>query len=207
MTTLTRRRDEQGRRRRAILKAARELFWERGYRDTTMSDVAAAADLAPGTLYLYFPGKSALYSELLAEGYERLQKRLEAAVVEGAPPRAQAEALVDAFFEFAGQHPRYFDIMYFVRQREADAGGEGALEPGQVERLEARRNACKAVAAGVLRRGGLVAAGDDLAATVDALWSMLVGTIWCFRKAEPERFSAIGRQARRLLTTALFGGQ
>ena len=118
MGTRQRRDREAKRRRQSILDAARDVFFKHGYAAATIPKVAAAAELAPGTLYLYFPSKDALYAELLAEGYETLHQRLAQSVRPGAPPRRQAEALIDAFFDFARQNPEYFDIVFFVLQRE-----------------------------------------------------------------------------------------
>src|SRR6187549_3541498 len=45
------------RQRQAILKAAAQLFRERGFAETGMRDIAAAADLSAANLYHYFDGK------------------------------------------------------------------------------------------------------------------------------------------------------
>ncbi|WP_084045629.1 helix-turn-helix domain-containing protein [Deinococcus hopiensis] len=45
----------------AILDAAFALWGEKPYTDITVSDVARAAGLARGTLYLYFQTKEALF--------------------------------------------------------------------------------------------------------------------------------------------------
>ena len=44
--------------RRRIVDAASELFWTKGYEATSIQDIADLADIAPGTLYLHFPGKA-----------------------------------------------------------------------------------------------------------------------------------------------------
>lgn len=54
VSTRARRRDRQ---RDAILSAAARLFRERGFADTGMRDIAAAADLSAANLYHYFDGK------------------------------------------------------------------------------------------------------------------------------------------------------
>jgi AcrR family transcriptional regulator len=56
-TSRGRRRDRQ---RDAILRAAARLFRERGFADTGMRDIAAAADLSAANLYHYFNGKTEL---------------------------------------------------------------------------------------------------------------------------------------------------
>lgn len=44
-------------RRKEIVEAALELFASRGFEETTVQDIAAAAGVAIGTVYLYFPSK------------------------------------------------------------------------------------------------------------------------------------------------------
>jgi AcrR family transcriptional regulator len=51
--------------RRAILDAARRLFLERGYPATTIQDIAAAAQVAPATVYTSVGGKPRLLAELV----------------------------------------------------------------------------------------------------------------------------------------------
>ena len=56
--------DRRGRRalamRHAILRAAAGEFRRRGFADTGMREIAAAADLSPGNLYYYFASKQEL---------------------------------------------------------------------------------------------------------------------------------------------------
>jgi AcrR family transcriptional regulator len=47
----------KARRRDAIIHAAYTLFAERGYDTTTVSDIAAAAEVSPRTVAMYFPSK------------------------------------------------------------------------------------------------------------------------------------------------------
>jgi AcrR family transcriptional regulator len=47
----------KARRRDAIVRAAYRLFAERGYDATTITDIAAAAEVAPRTVAMYFPSK------------------------------------------------------------------------------------------------------------------------------------------------------
>ena len=205
MGTRERRDREKRRRRRDILDAARQLFWQHGYAGTTMPQIAGAAQLAPGTLYLYFPSKSALYAELLLEGYDLLLERLGAELNREAPARERAEALMELFFAFARDHPEYFDVIFFVLQSENRLGQGECLEPQQIKRLQAREAVCKAIAAQMLQQAGYPASGEKLRRTVDAIWSMLVGTIFYFRKAGAEQFSAVAQEAKRLILDASFG--
>lgn len=183
--------------------AARTLFVREGYDGATMPAIAREAELAPGTLYLYFPGKEALYSELLLEGYDALRETLQRAVPPQGEPRAQAEALVDAFLRFAEECPHYFDMIFFVVQRGAHRMDEVLSEKRQWDRLVAREGECKQFAAEILRGTGSDEAG--LANAVDAMWSMLVGVVLYFHKRGPERFRPVGAEAKRVLLDGLFG--
>jgi AcrR family transcriptional regulator len=57
--------------RAAILRAARELVREAGFRDTQMNAVAETAGVALGTLYRNFPSKAELMVEVVAEVAQR----------------------------------------------------------------------------------------------------------------------------------------
>jgi len=52
-------------RKRAIVAAALPLFARRGYAETTTKDLARAAGVSQPLLYKHFPGKQALYREIL----------------------------------------------------------------------------------------------------------------------------------------------
>jgi len=56
---------EKARRRESILGAARTVFAEKGYHQSSVADILAAADIARGTFYLYFDSKRAIFDELL----------------------------------------------------------------------------------------------------------------------------------------------
>src|SRR5215813_4955534 len=70
------RRVRRDRQRDAILRAAARLFRERGFADTGMRDIAAAADLSAANLYHYFDGKN----DLLFYCQDRALDRMIAAV-------------------------------------------------------------------------------------------------------------------------------
>src|SRR5579871_6417502 len=64
--------------RQAIQKAPLELFAERGYRETTISDIAERADVAPRTVTVHFPAKEELLLDAEPFTLDGLSKRLSA---------------------------------------------------------------------------------------------------------------------------------
>ena len=69
-------RSERGDKRDALLRAAIDTFAARGFFNAQVADVARAAGVAAGTVYLYFRGKD----DLLISIFERTMK---AAIAEG----------------------------------------------------------------------------------------------------------------------------
>lgn len=52
----------------ALIRCALDLFVEHGYAATRLEDVAHAAGVSKGTLYLYFDSKQALFAAVVREG-------------------------------------------------------------------------------------------------------------------------------------------
>jgi AcrR family transcriptional regulator len=63
-------------RRATILAAARTLFSERQYARTTMADIAAAADMGVGSLYVYFPTKEAIAATSVESHFGELHEAI-----------------------------------------------------------------------------------------------------------------------------------
>ena len=63
--------------RKSILTAAKSVFWERGYAQTTMEKIAQAARVSKGAIYLYFPSKDDLFLALLIPMIQDLGKLFE----------------------------------------------------------------------------------------------------------------------------------
>src|SRR5262245_66690233 len=60
-----------------ILEAARAVFAKKGFHDTTVDEIAEAAGVAKGTVYLYYRSKQDIYFEALRFGFASLIKALE----------------------------------------------------------------------------------------------------------------------------------
>lgn len=60
-------------RRQEILAAAIKVFGKKGFADTRAEDVAAAAKIAKGTLYLYFKSKEEIYATAVRHSIGQLQ--------------------------------------------------------------------------------------------------------------------------------------
>lgn len=202
MGTKERKIREKKQRKNTILAAAKELFWAHGYDHTTMPQIAEKTEFALGTLYLYFPSKDALYTALLLEGYDVLLASLKAARDSNRrkTPRKQFDALLEAFFVFAQSHPEYFDIIFFVLQKEG--ARQEFLTPGELRNLWAKEQECKDIAIEILMKSGH--SGEEVNTTINAVWSMLVGVYFYFKRLGPEELEPVAARAKKLILDALF---
>jgi len=62
-----------------ILEAARMLFVEKNYADVTITDIAAAADVSKGALYLHFSSKEDIYIQMMHHFLREIQAVTQAA--------------------------------------------------------------------------------------------------------------------------------
>jgi AcrR family transcriptional regulator len=96
---------DRGRQRvAALLKAAAAVFAEKGFDGATMTEVAARAATAIGSLYQFFPSKEALadavlarYGELMEAGLRRIEEKAAAL-----SPAGLADALFDLMADSRG---------------------------------------------------------------------------------------------------------
>jgi AcrR family transcriptional regulator len=79
-----------------IVQAALHLFADRGYAATKLEDVAVAAGIGKGTIYLYFPTKEDLFRAVVRQA---VLPNLEAAVALTADPDASAADILRAIAE------------------------------------------------------------------------------------------------------------
>jgi len=114
-------------RREQILDAAQQVLLRRGTAAATMADVADAASVAKGTVYLYFASKAELLAGLRARYFERLTAVLgdRATARPGAPPTvaARIEGLVAASYDFALANHELHHVLF----HEAGLGEHGTF--------------------------------------------------------------------------------
>lgn len=89
----------------AILTAATELFTQFGYRRTSMDDIAHAAQMAKGTLYLYFDGKAAVFRAMQARNLAQAEAQCDAREAMGGTLADRLYGVLDALY--GGPHERY----------------------------------------------------------------------------------------------------
>lgn len=86
-----------------IVRAAVELFAEKGYHQASMDDIALRANVAKGTLYYHFSGKSQLFKTIVSDGLRQITTRIESDLSSGLSFEQQLKRIVghhiDLFLE------------------------------------------------------------------------------------------------------------
>ena len=111
----------QDNRRRSILDAAARLFARQGYHATSMRDIAAAAEMLPGSVYYHFASKETLLLAVYAEGVERIAAQVDAATAKKRTPRARLEAACAAHLEMLLNRSDYAQVVVRVLPQDAEA--------------------------------------------------------------------------------------
>jgi AcrR family transcriptional regulator len=91
-------------RRDELLGIAARLFAERGFKNTTVRDIADAAGILSGSLYHHFDSKEAMVDELLDTFQTELWKEYDAIEASDLTPRGKLEAVVRASFDAIDHH-------------------------------------------------------------------------------------------------------
>jgi AcrR family transcriptional regulator len=63
-----------------ICKSAEKLFYEKGYYNTSIADIAEGAKVAPSTVYLYFTEKISIFRYILLDFGHEIRKSISLAV-------------------------------------------------------------------------------------------------------------------------------
>ncbi|PKN51432.1 MAG: hypothetical protein CVU55_12445 [Deltaproteobacteria bacterium HGW-Deltaproteobacteria-13] len=73
-----RKKKEKGKenRRNTILKAARRLFFDRGFKAVTVDSIAAKSEVSKGSIYLCFESKEEIYTQILIADNIALNERI-----------------------------------------------------------------------------------------------------------------------------------
>jgi AcrR family transcriptional regulator len=163
--------------RARLLRAALDLFSERGYERTTAADIAERADVTERTYFRHFSDKR----EALFDGEEDLQRALAVAIADVPAGLSPSETLFRAFISMIpalthnGELKRRRQVLISATPelRERELAKEAHLASGVAEALETRgvRGPVAALAAAsgiaVLSRARLdwlAGASDDYAA-------------------------------------------
>src|ERR1700688_2304758 len=95
-----------------ILAAARKVFAKRGFDSATVDDIAAAAGVAKGTLYLYFHSKREIYFEALRRDVLALHEETNSRVAACDAVAEKIRAFIATRVKYLEANRDFFKIYY-----------------------------------------------------------------------------------------------
>ena len=158
-----------GGRRSELLRIAATLFAEKGFKNTTVRDIAESAGILSGSLYHHFDSKESMVDEILRSFQDELFGRYDAILAGDDDARAKLEQAVRVSFETIDQHGHEVAIF----QNEADHLGTFERFGYLAERNDQSREVWmtllrEGVATGVLRQ--------DL--DIELVYRFIRDTVW-----------------------------
>jgi TetR/AcrR family transcriptional regulator len=177
VTPIDRREQERMRRRQDILAAARAVFAQDGFRRATMDAIAQRAEIAKGTVYLYFASKQAVLAELVLQALVDLAARLQTASDRCSVlhPDHRLRAMADAYLVFGQQAPDTFRLLNAFDRGDFQDG----VSPERREQILIESNRTLDLVSQAIADGmalGMFAPGDAHQAA-GILWAALNGAL------------------------------
>jgi len=153
--------------RRAILSAAERQFARKAYHEVTLEEIAVEAEVAKGTLYLYFASKTELYLALIVESFGPMVERLEeqAATVAEKSAWSAIALIVKELLNFKREHPALHEVL-----RETSRASQEAIFSDLKESLAA-------LIERTLRKG--ISVGEIVDPEPEATAELILSTIPC----------------------------
>ncbi len=100
-------------RRQAILDAAIPLFAANGFSDTGISEIAQAAGMSHGTVFLYFRNKEALFFSAVVEPLRDMERAFSFEETEGRPLQRLQQVIAN-HVRFVAHHRDYLRLVQYV---------------------------------------------------------------------------------------------
>jgi AcrR family transcriptional regulator len=90
--------------REAIIEAALEIFARQGYEETTIAQIAAAAGVAVGTVYLYFHNKREIYTQSSIDMTKKISAALRDPRILTLPIEQVPRAMIETVFRLSHEN-------------------------------------------------------------------------------------------------------
>lgn len=113
MTIAARKQREKQEMRRMILDAAKEIFLVKGFKSTSIRNIAERIEYSPGTIYLYFKDKDEIFHALHEEGFAKMLGMMQP-LQHVADPVERLIAMGKVYMDFAYKNKGLYDLMFIM---------------------------------------------------------------------------------------------
>lgn len=163
-----RRQREREARRESVLRVARELLLEKGFRGTTTKEIAECCELSEASLFFYFKNKDEILISLLFESIDFWAQNLTRIEQLKLSPERRLDEIWQFHERVYAEHPEYYVISAYLAQPQVLEG----ISP------EIREEIARRSGDNFQRLAGLVGPptrGKQGHLLADAVWAMFLG--------------------------------
>ena len=176
MSSAERRKKEKENRKNAILKVARKLFFDKGFKSVTIDNIAAKAELSKGSIYLCFDSKEEIYVQvLIAENIERNKKNSNFLAKEASASELLLGFTGNYIDHFLGNNELFRILMTFMLHSD-----QMNLTEKQDNQLIRTTNENIRIISEIIQKGidsGEFSPGINVRLVQNAIWGLLNGII------------------------------
>jgi len=104
---------EKLQRRQEIINAAKKLFYEKGFDNVKMEEVAQVSEFTRKTIYTYFQSKTDLFFVILKEAFENFWNEFSQSLEEDLSGYDLFFRFGLAYFDFYKQNPEYYLLINY----------------------------------------------------------------------------------------------
>jgi AcrR family transcriptional regulator len=101
-------------RRDQLMSRAADMFAERGYHPTSVSDIVESLGVGKGVFYWYFSSKEELLEEILRAANHDLRRRQQQGIGDAADPLERIELGIRATVGWYDEHRQHFNLFQFA---------------------------------------------------------------------------------------------
>jgi AcrR family transcriptional regulator len=102
-------------RRESILQAATDLFYQSGYRNTDVQQIADRTAVGKGTIYRYFVSKEDLFFASVDRAMQKMEEYVREKIHDEEDDIARIKLAIQSYIEFFRKHPECIEL--FVQER------------------------------------------------------------------------------------------
>jgi AcrR family transcriptional regulator len=120
--------------RNRFLKTTEELFYKRGYKETSIKDICDALSTTTGSFYFMFDSKEGILEEIIKKYYDEILAKIDEILEKEGTLKEKLENWLEYRYEYYNENSEFF-VMYNKLQEET---GRASLV---INESEERRNA------------------------------------------------------------------
>ncbi len=171
-----RRRREKESRKSAILKAARKLFFEKGFKPVTVDNIAQKAELSKGSVYLYFKSKEEIYTHILLTDIEKFHRKIDELLPQDQNAADSLKKYANIYIDIFLNDEELFRMLMSFMLNTDQMNLPDSLNNNLIKMTNKTVNICEKLLQTGIERGEFPSS-INLRLTRNAVWGLLNGVI------------------------------